>query len=82
MDFDYDKSFQILENAKSVMTESELILKRKQRELKYKYLCSYYSKAYLSGSLWYVGDSIEDYLYKDIRRVFDNDYKLIFCTIY
>tara|TARA_Y100000389_G_C17278647_1_gene421756 strand:- start:417 stop:710 length:294 start_codon:yes stop_codon:yes gene_type:complete len=79
MDFDYDKSFRILEEAKLTLIQSESLFKKEERELKYKYLCSFYSKAYLSGSLWYIGKSIKEYiLNKDIRLVLDKDYKLIF----
>jgi hypothetical protein len=79
MDFDCDKAFKILNETKTILNKAETNLKNKERELKYKYLCSHYSKAYLSGSIWYVGESIEEYIKnKDIRFILNKDFKLSF----
>ena len=71
MNFDYDKTFKILEKAKETLKESDSVFKECERELKYKYLISLYSKSYLSGSIWYIGDSIRKYTSnRNFRYVF------------
>ena len=73
MSFDLEKTEEILKNAKSTLDDFPLY----ERELKYKYLQSFYSKAYMSGSDWYVGPSIREYIEGcDIRLLFRKDYKL------
>lgn len=73
MSFDLEKTEAILKNAKSTLDDFPLY----ERELKYKYLQSFYSKAYMSGSDWYVGPSIREYIEgRDIRLLFRKDYKL------
>jgi hypothetical protein len=73
MSFDLEKTEEILKNAKSTLDDFPLY----ERELKYKYLQSFYSKAYMSGSDWYVGPSIREYIEgRDIRLLFRKDYKL------
>ena len=73
MSFDLEKIEEILKNAKSTLNDFPLF----ERELKYKYLQSFYSKAYMSGSDWYVGPSIREYIEgRDLRLLFGRDYKL------
>lgn len=73
MSFDLEKTEAILKNAKSMLDDFPLY----ERELKYKYLQSFYSKAYMSGSDWYIGPSIREYIEgRDIRLLFRKDYKL------
>ena len=47
-------------------------------DLKYKKLCSEFSKAYLSRSEWYVGYSLEDYIDNLNLKDFLNNHKLNF----
>ena len=47
-------------------------------DLKYKKLCSGFSKAYLSGSYWYVGDSLTEYIKNLNIRDLINNHKLKF----
>lgn len=73
MSFDLEKTEEILKNAKSTLDDFPLY----ERELKYKYLQSFYSKAYMSGSDWYVGPSIREYIEgRDLRLLLRKDYKL------
>ena len=55
MSFNLEKIENILEESNTIIKESLLF----EREIKYKYLQSFYSKAYLSGSFWYVGPTIK-----------------------
>ena len=75
MSFNLKKIENMLEESNTIIKESLLF----EREIKYKYLQSFYSKAYLSGSFWYVGPTIKDYIKSlNLRLIFYNDYKLKF----
>lgn len=75
MSFNLEKIENILEESNTIIKESLLF----EREIKYKYLQSFYSKAYLSGSFWYVGPTIKHYIKSlNLRLIFYNDYKLKF----
>lgn len=72
---DFDRMEQILNNARQVTVDFKLI----EREIKYKYLVNKFSPAYVSGSLWYIGPSIKQYIdKKDIRLFVEDDIKLKF----
>jgi len=73
----FDEISQTLKNSKERMNSADINLKNIEREIKYKYLCSFYSLAYLSGSIWYLGKSIKEYKdNKHLKTMFKRDYKL------
>mgnify|MGYP003994490069 FL=1 len=73
MSFDLEKIERTLKDAKSILGDFPLY----EREIKYKYLQSFYSEAYMSGSDWYVGPTIREYIKgRDLRLLFQKDYKL------
>ena len=75
MNCDFDRMEQILNNAKEIKVDFKLI----EREIKYKILVNKFSPAYASGSLWYIGRSIKEYIdKKDIRLFAEEDVKLKF----
>lgn len=72
-----DELSQTLKNSQERMNSADINLKNIEREIKYRYLCSLYSSAYLSGSIWYLSNSIKEY--KDNRHfktAFKRDCKL------
>lgn len=74
-DFDINHIENILNRAKSVLQKSKMI----ERETKYKYLHSFYSKAYMLGSWWYIGPTIKEYIdNKDCRTILNPDRRLMF----
>ena len=77
MSFDMERIEKILRDAKEVIHGSRM----QELETKYAYLRSFYSQAYMSGSDWYVGPSIRDYIGKrDIRLIFRRDNRLRLLT--
>ena len=77
MNFDYDKISKSLTESIHTMNQIKKDMLNNERELKYRYLCSFYSKAYRSGSIWYVGESITKYIEdKHFKTLFDHDFKL------
>jgi|TARA_B110000259_G_scaffold113186_1_gene129070 hypothetical protein len=79
MNFDYDKINNHLNNSTNTMNQISKDMLQNEREIKYKYLCSFYSKAFRSGSLWYIGESLSKYIdNKNFKTLFDKDFKLIY----
>ena len=73
----FDDLSQKLKNSKERMNSADINLKNIEREIKYKYLCSLYSLEYLSGSIWYLGNSIKEYKdNKHFKTVLKKDSKL------
>lgn len=75
----FEQLSKTLNDSKNKLNDSKKELVNTEREIKYKYLCSFYSKAYLSGSPFYIGNSIKEYLdNKDYRLILVKDPKLIY----